>query len=347
MTPTMPPRDEMLAAFTDRDSSYDGAFVAGVRSTGIFCRSSCPARKPHPRNVEFFATAGKALAAGYRPCLRCRPLDPGASAPAWLSLLLAELERDPRRRWTDADLVADGLRPEAVRRWFQRRFGMTFHGYARARRLAAAVGHLQQGAAVTDAAFAHGYESLSGFNDAVRNLIGASPGAAGDAMLLALAPVETPLGLMLLGAAGGKLCLAEFADQGRLEAQLRRVRQRLDATLVPGHEHPIDCAAGQLAEYFAGSRRRFELPLLPAGTALQRQVWETLLQIPYGETWTYGQVAAAINRPRAARPVGRAVGANPLSIIVPCHRVIGSGGTLTGYGGGLWRKQRLLDLERK
>ena len=261
--------------------------------------------------------------------------------------MLAELERDPRRRWTDADLVADGLRPEAVRRWFQRRFGMTFHGYARARRLAAAVGHLQQGAAVTDAAFAHGYESLSGFNDAVRNLIGASPGAAGDAMLLALAPVETPLGLMLLGAAGGKLCLAEFADQGRLEAQLRRVRQRLDATLVPGHEHPIDCVAGQLAEYFAGSRRRFELPLLPAGTALQRQVWETLLQIPYGETWTYGQVAAAINRPRAARPVGRAVGANPLSIIVPCHRVIGSGGTLTGYGGGLWRKQRLLDLERK
>ena len=106
-------------------------------------------------------------------------------------------------------------------------------------------------------------------------------------------------------------------------------------------------ATEQLAEYFAGCRRHFELPLLPAGTELQRQVWETLLQIPYGETWTYGQVAAAISRPRAARPVGRAVGANPMSIIIPCHRVIGSGGTLTGYGGGLWRKQRLLDLERK
>ena len=102
-----------------------------------------------------------------------------------------------------------------------------------------------------------------------------------------------------------------------------------------------------MAGYFAGSRRHFELPLLPAGTELQRQVWETLRQIPYGETWTYGQVAAAIGRPRAARPVGRAVGANPISIVIPCHRVIGSGGTLTGYGGGLWRKQRLLDLERK
>ena len=101
MAEAMPPRDEMLAAFTDRDGSYDGLFVAAVRTTGIFCRSSCPARKPDPRNVEFFATAGKALAAGYRPCLRCRPLDPGGAAPAWLSTLLADLERDPRRRWTE------------------------------------------------------------------------------------------------------------------------------------------------------------------------------------------------------------------------------------------------------
>ena len=200
---------------------------------------------------------------------------------------------------------------------------------------------------MTDAAFDHGYGSLSGFNHAIRNLIGASPGAAGDAMLLAVAPVETPLGVMLLGAAEGKLCLAEYSDQGRLEAQLRRVRQRLDATLVPGREAPIADAEAQLVEYFAGLRRRFDLPLLPAGTDLQRQVWETLLQIPYGETWTYGQVAAAIDRPRAARPVGQAVGANPISIIVPCHRVIGGSGSLTGYGGGLWRKQRLLALERE
>ena len=287
MAPAMPPYDEMLAAFIDRDRSYDGAFVAAVRTTGIFCRSSCPARRPHPHHVEFFETSDKALAAGYRPCLRCRPVETNGAAPAWLGPLLA------------------------------------------------------------DAAFDHGYGSLSGFNDAIRNLIGASPGAAGDAMLLAVAPVETPLGVMLLGAAEGKLCLAEYSDQGRLEAQLRRVRQRLDATLVPGREAPIADAEAQLVEYFAGLRRRFDLPLLPAGTDLQRQVWETLLQIPYGETWTYGQVAAAIDRPRAARPVGQAVGANPISIIVPCHRVIGGSGSLTGYGGGLWRKQRLLALERE
>ena len=128
MAPAMPPYDEMLSAFTERDSSYDGAFVAAVRTTGIFCRSSCPARRPHPEHhVEFFETAGKALAAGYRPCLRCRPLATNGAAPAWLDPLLAALERDPRRRWTDADLAANGFRPEAVRRWFRRRFGRTFH----------------------------------------------------------------------------------------------------------------------------------------------------------------------------------------------------------------------------
>jgi AraC family transcriptional regulator of adaptative response/methylated-DNA-[protein]-cysteine methyltransferase len=347
MVEAMPPRDEMLAAFTGRDGSYDGLFVAAVRTTGIFCRSSCPARKPEPRNVEFFATAGKALAAGYRACLRCRPLDPDGGAPSWLPALIAELERDPSRRWTDADLAADGLRPEAVRRWFQRRFGMTFHAYARARRLAAAVSDLQKGAPVTDAAFDHGYESLSGFSDAIRNLVGTSPGAAVGSTLLAVASVDTPLGVMMLGAAGGKLCLAEFADPERLEAQLRQVCRRLDATVVPGREPPIDRATEQIAEYFAGFRRCFELPLQPAGTDLQRRVWQTLLQIPYGETWTYGQVAAAIGRPRAARPVGRAIGANPIAVVIPCHRVVGSSGALTGYGGGLWRKQRLLELERQ
>ena len=132
--------------------------------------------------------------------------------------------------------------------------------------------------------------------------------------------MDTPLGLVMLGAAGGKLCLAEFADPERLAAQLRQVCRRLDATPVPGREPPIERAAEQIGEYFAGCRRRFELPLHPAGTDLQRRVWETLLQIPHGDTWTYGQVAAAIGRPRAARPVGRAVGANPIAIVIPCHR---------------------------
>lgn len=194
---------------------------------------------------------------------------------------------------------------------------------------------------------------MSGFGAAVRNLIGAAPGAAGatdgDGAPLAVATLATPLGPMLLGAAAGKLCLAEFAEQapGRLEAQLQRVSRRLGAAIVLDCAPPIERAAQQLAEYFAGARQRFELPLLAAGTTLQREVWDALRQIAYGETRSYGQVAAAIGRPRAVRPVGSAVGANPIAIVVPCHRVIGSGGALTGYGGGLGRKRRLLDLERE
>lgn len=195
---------------------------------------------------------------------------------------------------------------------------------------------------------------MSGFSAAVRDLIGTAPGAA-DAeaadggKLLTVAPLITPLGPMLLGAAAGKLCLAEFAEQapGRLEAQLQRVSRRLGVAILRDCAPPIVRAAQQLAEYFAGARQRFDLPLQAAGTTLQREVWEALQQIPHGETRSYGQVAGAIGRPRAARPVGRAVGANPIAIVVPCHRVVGSGGALTGYGGGLPRKRRLLDLERE
>ena len=344
--PAMPPRGEMLTAFLAATSSYDGVFVAAVRTTGIFCRPSCPARKPHAENVEFFDSAGTALAAGYRPCLRCRPLEAAGPVPSWFAPLLAALERDPRRRWTDADLAARELRPEAVRRWFRRQFGMTFHAYARARRLAAAVTGLREGAGVTEAAFAHGYESLSGFSDGLRNLIGTAPRHAADTVLVELAQVATPLGSMVLGATGGRLCLAEFTDEGRLELQLRRLHQHLGCAFAPGRAAPLEAARGQLQEYFAGCRRRFELPLMPVGTPLQRQVWDSLLDIPFGATWSYGKVAAAIDRPRSARPVGRAIGDNRMSIVIPCHRVVGADGRLTGYGGGLWRKQRLLELER-
>ena len=215
----------MLAAFTERDRNYDGAFVAAVRTTGIFCRSSCPARRPHPEHVEFLESADKALAAGYRPCLRCRPLETNGTAPAWLDPLLAALERDPRRRWTDADLA----RPEAVRRWFRRRFGRTFHD-----RPHPAAGGSGRHPAARRTGDRRCLRPRLRIAQRIREPIGTSPRATGDARLLAVTPVETPLGVMLLGAAEGKLCLAEFSDPARMEAQLRRVRRRLAATLVPG-----------------------------------------------------------------------------------------------------------------
>ena len=158
--------------------------------------------------------------------------------------------------------------------------------------------------------------------------------------------LDTPLGPMLAGATGQGVCLLEFADSGRAAAQLRRLAGRLGAASAPGESPFFSSLRAQLDEYFTGLRRHFSLPLVLAGTPFQLRVWIALQSIPYGETRTYRALAAQIGQPEAARAVGRANGANPLAILVPCHRLTGADGKLTGYGGGLWRKRRLLEMER-
>ena len=162
----------MLRAFTKRDSGYEGVFVTAVKTTGIFCRPTCPARRPKPENVEFFASPREALVAGYRACARCRPLEREGEAPEWLRPLIAEVESDPDRRWRDQDLRERGLTPERVRRWFKRNLGMTFHAYSRARRIGRAVGRLRHGERVIDSAMASGYGAMSAFNEAFARLTG-------------------------------------------------------------------------------------------------------------------------------------------------------------------------------
>ena len=174
----MPTERAMYEALLARDNRYEGVFVVGVKTTGIFCRPSCPARKPRPENVEFFPAAKGALLAGYRPCLRCRPLEAAGAAPDWLAGLLAEIEEDPERRWRDEDLRARGLDPARVRRWFQQSHAMTFHAYQRARRLGVALGRIRAGEELTDTAYSAGYESESGFRDAFARLFGTPPGRA-------------------------------------------------------------------------------------------------------------------------------------------------------------------------
>ena len=165
--PTLPPRGEMMDAFLSRDPSFDGLFFTGVITTGIFCRPTCPARKPLPDNLEFFPTAHGALVAGFRPCKRCRPLEQGGEAPPWLAGLLQAVEDDPTRRWRDQDLREISLSPDRVRQWFKSHHGMTFHAYGRARRLGIALGQISGGSGVSAAAFASGYGSGSGGTDAV------------------------------------------------------------------------------------------------------------------------------------------------------------------------------------
>ena len=335
----------MLRAFLDRDSTYDGVFVTGVHTTGIFCRPTCSARKPRPENVTFFKRPKEALLSGFRPCLRCRPLEPTGTPPEWLRGLLAAVEADPARRWRDVDIRHEGLSPERVRRWFRRNHGMTFQAYSRARRLGAALGRVKEGDRVGTAAFDAGYDSLSGFQDAFKRYFGDSPSNLDDDRLVHVHRTLTPLGPMLVGATDEALCLAEFVDRKMLESQIARIRKRLSAVFIPGRNAVIDAFVAELQEYFTGVRRTFETPLEPCGTPFQREVWAGLLGIPHGETRSYAELARLIGRPGAVRAVGRANGANALAIVIPCHRVVGADGRLVGYGGGVWRKQHLLDLE--
>lgn len=346
-TRELPPASVMTEAFLERDSTYDGVFFTGVRTTGIFCRPTCPARKPLPENLSFFAAAEDALAAGYRPCRRCRPLEDGGSVPTWLRPLIDDVEADPSRRWTDQDVRDRGLSPARVRRWFQKTHGMTFHAYSRARRLGAALGRVREGEAVSRAAFDAGYESLSGFQEAFRRYFGDAPTAVNGSEVARVARIPTPLGPMLVAATDDAVCLLEFTDRRGLPGQVKRVADRLGLVFAPGATDLTRTVARQLAEYFNGARRSFDVPIEAAGTDFQREVWRTLAEIPFGETRAYSDIAAALGRPSAVRAVGAANGANALAIVVPCHRVVGADGTLSGYGGGVWRKRRLLDLERE
>ncbi len=347
--PTLPSVDEMDVAFRNRDASYDGIFYAAVATTGIFCRPSCPARKPKPENVAFYASASEALFAGYRPCARCRPLTSSAD-PAWVAELVERVEDDPRRRIRDADLRSEGLEPATVRRRFQARFGLSFQAYQRARRLAAAFEAIKSGARIDDAVFDHGYESHSGFRDAFARLFGSAPGAAAKATesggdFVRISWLESPIGPLIAAATDRGVCLLEFSDRRMLEAQARTLRSRLGLPVAPGSSPHLVRLSEELAEYFAGKRRSFDLPLFEPGTPFQERVWEELRRIPFGETRSYKELATAIGEPHAMRAVARANGFNRIAILVPCHRVIGADGGLGGYGGGIWRKQRLLELE--
>jgi AraC family transcriptional regulator of adaptative response/methylated-DNA-[protein]-cysteine methyltransferase len=342
---TLPPNAEMERAYLERDGSYNGVFFVAVRTTAIFCRPTCPARKPHPKNVEYFPTARAALFAGYRPCKRCRPLEPD-DRPEWVSKLLADVERDPTSRITDAELKRRGIDPATVRRYFAGQFGMTFQAYTRARRLAGALNRIREGAALDTVVFDSGYDSHSGFRDAFARTFGNTPGRTLEEECVLVSWIRSPLGPLIAGATAEGICLLEFTDRRMLETQFATVQRLFSGPIVPGSNRHLDLLERELAAYFSGTLQNFSVPLVYPGTPFQRRVWDQLLAIPYGETRSYEQLAAAIGKPKAVRAVGHANGLNRISILIPCHRVINKDGKLGGYGGGLRRKEYLLALER-
>ena len=354
---TLPSTTEMYRALVERDGSFEGLFYACVRTTGIFCRPTCHARKPKPENVEYAPTIQEALHRGYRPCQLCEPMSAGPAAPNWLAPLLDEIKDHSDLKLRDQDLRVRGLDPVQVRRTFNRSFGMTFQAYQRACRLGTAMKALHAGARTLDAGLDAGFESDSGFRDAFAKVFGDAPGRARGQALLVASWIETPLGPMLAIAGDDGLELLEFVDRRALETELTELRRkwhrstgstraRPSVTIVPG-DHPIlTQTENQLREYFAGTRRTFDLPVTLQGSPFQAAAWSALCNIPYGETRSYADMARALGKPGAVRAIGRANGQNRLCIVVPCHRVIQADGSLCGYGGGRWRKQWLLDHER-
>jgi AraC family transcriptional regulator of adaptative response/methylated-DNA-[protein]-cysteine methyltransferase len=344
MTDALPSRRTLLRAVAERDADWDGLFVFGVRTTGIACRPSCPSRRALPDHLEFFPSIGDAGSAGFRPCLRCRP-EQVAAEPTWWSRAVELADRPGARRINDDELSRAGIDPVRLRRYARRKHGMTFHAWIRGRRIADAQRRLRDGEALDRVILESGWESHSGFRDAFAQVAGRAPGRRREAEPIAIDQWQSPLGPLVMAAVDAGVCLLEFGDRTRVMRQAERLARWFGGPMVADSHPHLRRLRDELEEYFAGGRIRFDLPLIPRGTDFELATWQALRDIPFGETRSYADIAAAIGNPGAVRAVGSANGRNRLAIVIPCHRVVNADGKLGGYGGGLWRKKRLLELE--
>lgn len=342
-----PDQTTLYSALLNRDPFWEGRAYVGVVTTGVFCRLTCPARKPKRENCVFHNTIAECLAAGFRPCKRCHPMTTKVEADPAAQSLLKLLEEDPTRRWTEQDIVALGHDPSTIRRTFKRHFGQTFLEMARLSRLQAGLTTLAEGGRVIDAQIDAGFDSPSAFRAAIARHLGLSPGSLRKDALLLADWLHTPLGPMIAVSDSNHLHLLEFADRKALPSELRRLYKTCKGSLGFGKPKPTEQAEVQLQDYFSGRLSQFSVPLALHGTAFTRSVWQILQTLPAGTTHTYSDIARRMGRPQSTRAVARANGANQIAVIVPCHRLIGADGSLSGYGGGLWRKQKLIDLEQQ
>ena len=332
-------------ALVDRKQHYVGIFYVCVRTTSIFCIATCRARKPKLENVLFYSTFKEALDNGYRPCKICKPTENAYQAPDQVEQAINLVKENPKEKISDLQLKQNQISPELVRRWFNKNYGMTYHAYQRMIRINNAFQELKHGKLTTEAAFNTGYESLSGFGYTYKKLIGKSPRNSVTKNIILISRLTTPLGPMFVCATDQGICLLEFVDRNMLETEFRDLQRLLNAQIIAGENHYIKQVKREIAEYFSGRRKIFEVKLHAPGTDFQNSVWEALMEIPFGKTSTYQRQAERINKPNAVRAVGTANGCNRISIVVPCHRVIGKNGDLTGYGGGIERKRWLIEHE--
>jgi len=333
--------DTAWAAFMRRDRSWDGRIVGAVKTTGIYCKPSCPAKRPKREHVQFFATGEEARAAGFRACLRCKPDEVGRDREAVAKAAkLIEQAEEPLTLQQIAAAV--GYAPHHFQRLFKRDLGISPAEYARGLRAKRAERHLKENDRVTDAIYDAGYSAPSRFYDDAKERLGMTPSAwrdGGRGETIRWTTFDSPLGPMLIATTSKGICRLTFNDG---EASLKRLFP--NATIVKDDGGMRELVEGALTAIKTPAATP-NLPIDVAGTAFQEAVWRELRKIPLGETRSYAQIAAAIGQPKAVRAVGTANGDNHVSVLIPCHRVIRSDGTLGGYGGGLVNKKKLLAAE--
>lgn len=334
-------------ALLNKEASYVGIFYAGVKTTSVFCIATCRARKPKPENVEFYTTFKAALDAGYRPCKICKPTENANEAPPQVKVAIRMVRENPKEKVSDYQLKQNDISPELVRRWFKKHYGMTFQAFQRMYRVNNAFQELKGGKKTTETAFDMGYESLSGFGYTYKKFIGTSPKNSIENNLILINRFTTPLGPMFVCATEKGICLLEFVDRRMLETEFKDLQRLLKANIIAGENQHTRQAKKEISEYFEGTLKEFNVKLHTPGTAFQNTVWSALMDIPYGQTSTYQSQANSISKPDAVRAVASANGFNRVAIIVPCHRVIRKDGTLAGYGGGIERKQWLIEHEQR
>lgn len=340
------PDDAVLYdALCARDDRYEGRAYVGVTSTGIFCRLNCPARNPKPENCKFYRSVADCLESGFRPCKRCKPLASGMDADPIVADLVQALDADPGHRWGETDLVERGFDPSTVRRAFKRHYGVTFLDMARLARIRHGAKAIESGERVIDAQQGSGFGSGSGFRAAFARVLGVAPSALQADQILRADWFDTPMGPMIAVADKRHLMLLEFFERKSLAREITALQKAAKGRIGIGRHAPIDQIEAEMQGFFTGKTQGFRTPLAPIGTPFSNSVWAELRKIPVGETRSYSDVARAIGHPTATRAVARANGANPIAIVVPCHRVIGADGSLTGYGGGIWRKRWLIEHE--
>jgi AraC family transcriptional regulator, regulatory protein of adaptative response / methylated-DNA-[protein]-cysteine methyltransferase len=273
---TQEKQKEYYQALINKKTEYDGVFFVGIKTTGIFCRPSCPARKPKIKNCEFFSTAQQALLASFRPCKRCQPLSHPHHTSKVIQILVDAVERNPEKRWKNRDFKQLSIEDTTARRQFKKRFGMTFVEYARARRMGLAIKQIRKGESIIDTQLATGYESSSGFRDAFSRIMGAAPTRSGQSLVLKASWLDTPLGPMLAIADEKALYLLEFIDRRGLEREVELLRRKAKAVIIPGSSKPIESIEAELKQYFKGILKEFKTSIIYLGSSFQKCVWEEL-----------------------------------------------------------------------